>query len=133
MSSLLTEDSVKLSKPLSEVFKRSVYWNKYETIPNKNEVARNGNPKYVRELLDPSYQGVKRLSVLAYNNAGGANRVSVDSHQKYFLPRVNIESYNIEINGRKFCWDQSINDVIKQHDEVRKVSAEQGDDYATGS
>ena len=54
MSSLLTEDSAKLSKPLSEVFKRSVYWNKYETIPNKNEVARNGNPKYVRELLDPS-------------------------------------------------------------------------------
>ena len=103
MSSLLTEDSVKLSKPLSEVFKRSAYWNKYETIPNKNEVVRNGNPKFVRELLDPSYQGVKRLSVLAYNNAGGANRVSVDSHQKYFLPRVNIESYNIEINGRKFC------------------------------
>ena len=28
--------------------------------------------------------------------------------------------------------DQPINDLIKQHDVVRKVSTEQGDDYATG-
>ena len=30
-------------------------------------------------MLDASYQGVKRLFVLAYNN-GDANRVTVDSH-----------------------------------------------------
>ena len=32
---LKTEDNVKLSKLLSERFKRSVYWNKYKVIPNK--------------------------------------------------------------------------------------------------
>ena len=42
-----------------------------------------------------------------------------------------LENYNIRIYGRDFC-DQSINDSIKQQDEVRKKSAEQGDDYTTG-
>ena len=35
------------------------------------------------------------------------------------------------IDGRNF-YDQPINDLIKQYDEVRKVSTGQGDDYATG-
>ena len=35
------------------------------------------------------------------------------------------------IDGRNF-YDQPINDVLKQYDEVRKVSTGYGDDYATG-
>ena len=35
------------------------------------------------------------------------------------------------IDERNF-YDQPINDLIKQHDEVRKVSTGQGDDYTTG-
>ena len=55
---------------------------------------------------------------------------------KYFLPRVEIKNYNIEIDGRNF-YDQSINnqetnDLIKQYDEIRKISTGQGDDYTTG-
>ena len=124
---LSAEDNAKLSKLLSEGFKRPVYWNKYKIIPNK---TYNEND-YIRELLDASYQGVKRLFVLAYRDCGGANRVTADSHRRYFLPRVKIENYNIEIDGRNFC-DQSINDSIKQYDEVRKVSTGQGDDYTAG-
>ena len=124
---LSTEDNAKLSKLLTEGFKRPVYWNKYKIIPNKT-YDENDN---IRELLDSSYQGVKRLFVLAYNNTAGNNQVSVDSYKKYFLPRVKIENYNIEIDGRNF-YDQSINDLIKQYDEVRKISTGQGDDYTTG-
>ena len=51
--------------------------------------------------------------------------------KKYFLPRVKIENYNIKIDGRNF-YDQPINDSIKQNDEVKKVSAGQGDDYTAG-
>ena len=36
-----------------------------------------------------------------------------------------------EIDGRNF-YDQLINDLIKQYDEVRKISTGQGDDYTTG-
>ena len=128
---LSTEDNAKLSKLLGEGFKRSIYWNKYKVIDNRVvEIADNNEEKYIRELLDSSYQGVKRLFVFAYDNTAGNNQVSVDSYQKYLLPRVKIENYNIEIDGRNF-YDQSINDSIKQYDEIRKILARQGDDYTT--
>ena len=91
---LSTEDNTKLLKLLTERFKRPVYWNKYKIIPNKI-FDKNYN---VRELLDSSYQGVKRLFVLAYRDQGGANRVTADSPRRYFLPRVKTENYNIEID-----------------------------------
>ena len=97
----------------------------------KQQVVAANEEKYIRELLDSSYQGVKRLLVLAYNNKEGDNKVSVDSFKKYFLPRVKIENYNIEIDGRNF-YDQPINDSIKQCDKIRKISTGQGDDYTTG-
>ena len=71
------------------------------------------------------------MFVLAYSGCGGANRVTADSQRRYFLPKIKIENYNIEIDGRNF-YDQPINDLIKQYDEVRKVSTGQGDDYITG-
>ena len=52
-------------------------------------------------------------------------------HIENFLPRLKIENYNIEIDGRNF-YDQPINDLIKQYDEIRKISTGQGDDYTTG-
>ena len=71
------------------------------------------------------------MFVLAYDNTEGNNQVSIDFFKKYFLPRVKIENYIIEIDGRNF-YDQSINDSIKQYDEIRKISTGQGDDYTTG-
>ena len=66
---LSAEDNVKLLKLLSEGFKISIYWNKYKVIDNKVvEIAANNEEKCIRGLLDPSYQGVKRLFVLVYNN-----------------------------------------------------------------
>ena len=46
------------------------------------------------------------------------------------LPRVSVCKYNVLIDGRNF-YDQPINDLIKQYDEVRKVSTGQGDDCTT--
>ena len=63
-------------------------------------------------MLDSSYQGVKRLFVLAYDNTAGNDQVSIDSYIKYFLPRVKIENCNIQIDGKNF-YDQPVNDSIK--------------------
>ena len=96
------------------------------------EIAAANDEKYIRELPHSSYQGVKRLFVLADNNTENDNgQVSIDYFRKYFLPRVKIENYNIEIDGRNF-YDQPVNDSIKQYDEIRKMSTGQGDDYTTG-
>ena len=51
--------------------------------------------------------------------------------RKYFLPRGEIKNYSVLIDGRNF-YDQPVNDIIKQYDEVRKVSTGYGDDYTTG-
>ena len=129
---LSVEHNLKLTKLLSERFKRPIYWNEYKVTPNKTiEITANNDIKYIRELLDSSCQGVNRLFVLTYDNTAGNNQVSVDSYKKYFLPRIKINNYNIEIDGRNF-YDQPINDSIKQYDEVRKISTGKGDDYTTG-
>ena len=95
------------------------------------DIAAANTKKYIRERLDASYQGVKILFVLAYDNTDGNNQVSVDSFKKYILPRGKIEDYNIEIYERNF-YGQPINDLIKQYDEVKKVSIGKVDDYTTG-
>ena len=53
-------------------------------------------------MLDSSFQGVKRLFGLAYDNTAGANRVTADFRRRYFFSRVKIEDYNIEIDGGNF-------------------------------
>ena len=46
---LSSEDNVKLSKLLSEGFKRPIYWNEYKVIPNKIVgIAANNEEKYMR-------------------------------------------------------------------------------------
>ena len=127
---LSTEDNAKLSKLWSEGFKRHVYWNAYKVIAEK---SYNVNDP-IRETIDFSCQGINKLFVLSYE--GCTDRVTVNSHRRYFLPRVEIENYNIEIDGRNF-YDQPIknqetNYLIKRYDELRKVSTRQGDNYTTG-
>ena len=121
---LKIEDNAKLSELLSKGFERSVYWNKYKAI-----LTNYAADSYIRERLDASFQGVNKLFVLPY--ASGNNVTNENSYRKYFLPRVKIENYNIEIDGRNF-YDQGINDSIKQYNEIRKISTGQGDDYTTG-
>ena len=100
---LSVEDNSKLSKLLNEGFKRSIYWNKYKII------FKGYNNKYIRERLDASFQEVSRLFVLVYARGDDVTN---------------------EIDGRNF-YDESIDDLIKQYDEVRKITG-QGGDYTTG-
>ena len=134
---LSAENNARLAKQLDEVFKRPVYWNKYKMIDNKIvEIARAKEKGPIIELVHSSYQGIKRLFVLVYDNTAGDDHVSFDSFKKYFLPRekntfLKIENYDIEIDRRNLN-DQPINSLIKQYDEVRKISTGQGDDYKIG-
>ena len=89
IATLSIEDNAKLSKLLGKGFKRFIYWNKYRVIDNRVvEIADNNEEKYIRELLDSSYQGVKRLFVLAYYNTEGNNQVSIDSFKIFFFQEL---------------------------------------------
>ena len=85
---LSTKDKVKLAKKLNEGSKRPVYWNKYITKIESKDL-NNGN--FTTFYLDASFQGVRRLFVLAFDNTdSGDKKVERDSHRKYFLIGVNI-------------------------------------------
>ena len=124
---LSTKDSANLAKQLNEGFKRSVCWKSYEIKPGK--VIEQGKNLY--ELLNASFQGVRRLFVLAYVVATN-DEAGIKDNRKYFLPRGEINNDNVLIDGRNF-YDQPINGLIKEYDEVRKVSTVHGDAYTIGS
>ena len=75
VDTLSTEDNAKLSKLLTEGFKRSVYWNEYKAILEQRYNADNN----IRKLIDPSWQGINRLFGLHYLNDPNA---TVNSHIK---------------------------------------------------
>ena len=122
----ISKGNAKLSKLLSEWLKRPVYWNEYSVIVEKsynaNTLIKNQLILVVKELID-SYEG-------------GNNTVTADSHRRYSYPRVEIKNYNTKIDGRNFYGqpinNQETNDLIKQYNELRKISTGQGDDYTTG-
>ena len=125
---LKTSDSFKLTKLLSKGFKRSVFWNEYKSKIQTVTQTRNNNSK--RILLHSSFQGVNRFFVMGFNSNNNSI-VERNSYRKYFLPRVDIKTYNVLIDSRNLC-DQPINDELRKYGEVRKIASGKGDDYNTG-
>ena len=127
---MLSDQHPKLFVYLNQLQLIFVYWNSYETKPTKG--IEQGKNLY--ELLNASLQGIKRLFVLTYFIASGNNtdlEAGIKYNEKKFLPIGEIKNYNVLIDRRNF-YDQPINDLIKQYDKIRKVSAGYGDDYTTG-
>ena len=63
-----------------------ISWNKYLLKPEL--LGQNLN---LNHLVEPSFQGVNRLFVLAFEN--DTQRIS---HSDYYLPNVEIKDYNIK-------------------------------------
>ena len=53
------------------------------------------------------------------------------SHSEYYLPRVEIKDYNVKIDSKNFFDQPAKNDKII-HENIRKITTAQGDDYITG-
>ena len=118
---LSTQENTKFFQQLKPGFKRIFNWNKYLSKPEL--LAQNPN---LNHLVEPSFQGVNRLFVLAFENDD--DRISDD---ECYLPTVEIKDYNIVINGENF-FDQPIKNNKITYDNIRKIATGQGDDYTTG-
>ena len=117
---LSTQENAKLLQQLKPGFKRVINWNKYLSKPEL--LAQNPN---LNHLVEPSFQGVNRLFVLAFENDD--DRTSSD---QYYLPTVEIKDYNIMINGENF-FGQPIKNNKVTYENIRKIDTDQGDDYTT--
>ena len=118
---LSTQENTKFLQQLKSGFKRVINWNKYLSIPEL--LPQNPN---LNHLVEPSFQGVNRLFVLAFENDD--NRTT---HNTYYLPNVEIKDYNIMINSETF-FNQPIKNNKVTYDNIRNIATGQGDDYTTG-
>ena len=96
-ATLSTQDNAKLLPQLKSGFKRTISWNKYLAKPEL--LAQNAN---LNHLIEPSFQGVNRLFVLAFEN--DAQRTS---NKRYYIPNVEIKDYNVMIDGKNL-FDQPV-------------------------
>ena len=124
---LSKEDNKDFIEQQNKGFQRSIYWNEYKTKAI-NEDADANVFKYIK--LDPSFQGVNRLFVMAYNRVDG--QTTRNGQRKYYLPRIDLEKYNFIIDGRNF-YDNPIESDIEKYRKLKKVMIGKGEDYATES
>ena len=94
---LSTQDNAKLLEQLKLSFKRTINWNKYQANVSTERVNQ-----YLDYLIDPSFQGMKRLCVLLFEN-----KAQRTSDKRYYIPTREIKNYNVMVDGQKF-FDQPI-------------------------
>ena len=117
---LSTQENTKFLQQLKSGFKRVINWNKYLSKPEL--LAQNPN---LSHLIEPSFQGVNRLFVVAFENDDDRT-----SDEQYYLPKE-IKDFNIMINGENFL-DQPIKNNKVTYENIRKIATGQEDDYTTG-
>ena len=97
---LSAQDNAKLLPQLKSGFKWTISWNKYTSKPEL--LPQNPN---LNHLIEPSFQGVNRLFVLAFEN--DAQRIS---NKRYYILNVEIKDYNAMIDGKNF-FDQPVKTI----------------------
>ena len=124
---LSKQDNKDFIEQQNKGFQRSIYWNECKT----KELTENADANVFKYInLDPSFQGVNRLFVMAYNRVNGLP--TRDGQQKYYLSRIDLNKYNVIIDGRNF-YDNPIESDIEKYRELKKVMIGKGEDYSTGS
>ena len=94
---LSIQDNSKLLQQLKSGFKKIINWNKYLSKPQL--LAQNSN---LNHLVEPSFQGVNRIFVLAFEND-----TQRTPHSGYYFPNVELKDCNIMINGES-VFDQPV-------------------------
>ena len=112
---LSTQDKAKLLPRLKSGFKGTASQNKYLSKPE----LLPKDPK-LNNLIEPNFQGVNRLFVLAFKNY--AQRISNKS--SYIS---NVEIKDVMIDGKNF-FDQLVKNNKVKYENIRKVATDQRDD-----
>ena len=94
---LPTQDNANLLPKLKNGFKETISWNK--CLAKSELLAQNAN---LNNLIEPSFQGVNRIFVLAFEN--DAQRTS---DKRCYIPNVKIKYYNVMIDGKNL-FDQPV-------------------------
>ena len=110
---LSKKDNAKLLERLKSGFKRTIHCNKH-----RSKVRVQKWDRYSDYLLDPSFQGVNRLSLLLFENTNGRR-----SHKRHYLPQVEVKNYNVVIDGLNH---------LGTFGKIWKITISQGQDFTNG-
>ena len=111
---------LKLLTNLKSGFKREIIWNKYRSQMSTEAVNNN-----LDILIDPTFDNVNRLFVLAYQNAD--NR---QSFSQFYLPRVMIKDFNV-ITNKLAYFDLPIKNEGEAYEKIIDIS--RNNEYTTGN
>ena len=120
---LSKENDIKLLEQLKSGFKRTIKWNKYRSQMTIH--PQNNNLNY---LIDPTFTNVNRLSVLSFSR--NSNTDSRYSYSNYYLPKVEINDFNILIDGKNF-FDLPVKNAKEAYEKIIEIS--NNNDYTTGN
>ena len=67
---------------------------------------------------------------MAYNSKNG--QPTRNGQRKYYLPRIDLNKYNVIIDEKNFC-DNPIKSDVEKYRELKRVMIAKGEDYTTGS
>ena len=120
---LSKEDDIKILEQSKLGFKKIIKWNKYRsqiTIQPKN---RNLN-----YLIDPKFTNVNRLFVLSFPRNNNIDRRY--SYSNYYVPKVEINDFNVLIDGKSF-FDLPVKNEEEAYEKIIDMS--NNNDYTTGN
>ena len=119
---LSKENDIKLLEQLKSGFKRTTKWNKYRS---QMTIQPQNNLNY---LIDPTFTNVNRLFVLSFQ--GNNNIDSRYSYSNYYVPKVEINDFNVLIDGKSF-FDLPVNNAEEAYEQIIEIS--NNNDYTTGN
>ena len=93
---LSNQHNANLLPQLESSFQRTISWNKYLSKPEL--LAQNAKSTH---LIEPSFQGINRLFVLAFENDAQKT-----SNKRYYIVNVEIKDYNLMIDEKTFLINQ---------------------------
>ena len=118
---LQTEYQNKLYKEFKTGISIDFTWSKYRS----QMINQTNNLNF---LIDPTFNNVNRLFVLAFQNQEDIKSFYTQYHKKYYIPTVEIKDYNVIIDGEPFY-----EILMKNKEENYKAITELNDLLRTGN
>ena len=117
---LSKDDEIELLTNLKSGFKKEIIWNKCRSQMTTEAINNNLN-----SLIDPTFTNVKRLFVLAYQNADDRQ-----SFSQFYLPKVLVKDFNVIID-KLAIFDLSIKTEEEAYEKIIDIC--RNNEYTTGN
>ena len=119
---LQTEYENEIYKELKAGAAIDFIWSKY-----RSQVINQTATNNLNYLLDPTFNNVNRLFVLAFENDEDRS-----SFEKYYTPTIEIEHYNVILDGQESFYEIPIRNKEETYKAITELVRD-GGDYSTGN